>query len=165
MTKTISSFAHRSAFAFVTLLLLSVTAFPKAVRADVASEGQAATAASTELWYKYIDSGPDASWEKVPIELKRGLSIQAWKMMLAKEKEISDEYGKCLGRKLISSTYSSSLEMKYQKKLDGDFVTIVYENYFPNKKSAFETFYYKKDASGAWPEIGYLIQVGDSPNL
>jgi hypothetical protein len=156
--------ARRSVFRSLTALLL-LAALQQPLRADVASEGLAVAAANADLWFKYIDSGPNASWEKVPVELKKGLSIQAWKTMMAKVTEIDNEYGKCLGRKLISSTFNSPLELRNGKKLDGEFVTLVYESYFADKKSAFETFYYKKDSVGAWPEMGYLVQIGDSPNL
>jgi hypothetical protein len=53
---------RRSVFAFASSLLLLITISLQPVRADVASEGQAAAAANAELGYKYIDGGPDATW-------------------------------------------------------------------------------------------------------
>ena len=135
------------------------------IRADEASEGQKTTAATLQSWYKYVDGKPDLIWEKVPGDLKIGFTLPGWKMVTSKESEISEQHGRCLERKLVSSTYNSPLVMRNGKKLDGEYVTIVYESSYADKESAFETFYFKKDPSAAWPLMGYLIQIGDSPVL
>ena len=157
MNKT-HSFARRRPLPRIAVIggLILLVA-PLAIRADEASDGQKAAGATIESWYRYVESRPDSSWEEVPADLKSGFTVQGWKMVTFKESEISNQHGKCLGRKLVSSTYNSPLIMRNGKKLDGEYVTVVYESSFADKESAFETFYFKKDSAGAWPLMGYLI--------
>ena len=146
-------FADCWVFAFAINLLLSVTVLVQPVRADQASDAKTSAAAAAESWLTIVDNGHhDTSWENRALVVKRRDTSEEWQNM---SKQVRSPLGKCLRRKLVSSSYHSEPPEK-----GGEYVILRYEGSFENLKTAFEQVTFIKDPDGTWKAPGYMIQPG-----
>jgi beta-lactamase regulating signal transducer with metallopeptidase domain len=150
-----ASLARRGVLALAISLFLFAAVFVQPVWADQASDGKTAAAAAAEPWLKIVDDGRyDTSWENASPGFKKQVTSEQWQNM---SKQVRSPLGKCLDRKLASSSYHSPQELPNGTKQEGEFVTLHYQSSFENMKSATETVYFTKDPEGVWKADAYVI--------
>lgn len=107
---------------------------------------------SAESWLALVDSGKYAeSWDEAAPIFKAAVTQEQWKRALGAKR---DPFGRVLSRKLISSTYTTTLP----GAPDGEYVVIKYESSFEHKQSAIETITPMLDKDGKWRVSGYYIK-------
>jgi hypothetical protein len=72
-------------------------------------------------------------------------------------KQVRSPLGKCIDRKLASSTYHSPLLLPNGTAREGEFVTLHFQTTFEHQSSTTETLYFTKDTDGVWKAEGYFI--------
>jgi hypothetical protein len=107
---------------------------------------------SAEKWLNKVDSGKYAeSWEEAAELFRNAVTQDQWEQSL---RAVRKPLGKLITRKLKSKTYATSLP----GAPDGEYVIIVFNTSFENKKAAVETVTPMKDKDGKWRVSGYYIR-------
>ena len=110
-----------------------------------------AALASATAWLALADGGKyPETWDKAAGYFKNALNKDQW---VASLKGGRTPLGKVVARKLTSKMYSKTLP----GAPDGEYVVIMYDTQFENKKSAVETVTPMLDKDGKWRVAGYLI--------
>ena len=131
----------------VIVLILSVTA---AVAGN--SMKESAAVSSAENWLNMIDEGKySSSWKEAAELFRNAIKQEQWEQSL---QAVRKPLGKLITRKLKTKTYTTALP----GVPDGEYVVIVFETSFENKKSAVETVTPMKDRDGKWRVSGYYIK-------
>ena len=134
----------------VLLSCFSVIVCFQPLLADEAAEKAAQAAA--EKWLALVDQGQYAeSWQTAAAYFKNAVPEQQW---LQSMKGARKPLGKLLSRKLLRSTFTTSLP----GAPDGQYVVIQYSTSFENKASAVETVTPMLDADKRWRVSGYFIK-------
>ena len=121
------------------------------VRADESAE-KATAQKSTEVWLALVDSGKYAeSWDQAAELFKKQVTKQQWEKAIDAARS---PLGKLDSRKLTSAQYSKTLP----GAPDGEYVVVLFQSAFANKKSAIETLASMKDKDGQWRVSGYYIK-------
>jgi Protein of unknown function (DUF4019) len=130
------------------LAILALLMVPD-IHANEASEKAALTSAIA--WLTLADGGKySETWDQAATYFKDRLTKDQW---IASLKGGRTPLGKVLSRKLKSKMYTKSLP----GVPDGEYVVIMYDTQFENKKSAVETITPMLDKDGKWRVAGYLI--------
>ncbi len=131
-----------------------VICFTLSVVASVAwaSEKEVAAVSSAEKWLCMVDGGKySESWNEAAEFFRNAIKREQWEQTLL---AVRKPLGKCITRKLKSKTYKTSLP----GAPDGEYLVILFETSFENKKSAAETVTPMMDKDGEWRVSGYYIK-------
>ena len=138
---------RKIAYAFIVLLILPVMA-----GAAGNSEKEIAAVSSAEKWLNMIDAEKYAlSWKESAEFFRNAITQEQWVRSL---QAVRKPLGKLLARKLKTKNYTTSLP----GAPDGEYVVILFETSFENKKAAIETVTPMKDKDGKWRVSGYFIK-------
>ena len=107
---------------------------------------------TAKKWIEKIDNKKYASsWKDADILVQNAVSIDDWEKTMSAAR---DPFGEVLSRDID--------ETKYYKELpgapDGEYVGIVFQTSFKNKKSSKEKVTTKKGEDGIWRVVGYFIE-------
>jgi hypothetical protein len=107
---------------------------------------------SAKAWLQLVDGGDySQSWTQAAGYLKKFVNEGQWKTSLG---PVRKPLGKVLSRKVINSTYATSLP----GAPDGQYVVIQFETSFENKHNAIETVTPMMESDGQWHVSGYYIK-------
>ena len=121
-----------------------------ALSAEEPPEKAAEKAASG--WLALVDAGRyGESWNQAASLFQRQVTAEQWKTALT---NVRQPLGALVSRKLASARHANSLP----GAPDGDYVVIVFETVFENKKAAVETVTPMKEKDGSWKVSGYFIK-------
>jgi len=127
------------------VLLVSVSI----VNADSAMEKAAISEALK--WLNEVDEGKyEESWNDAAEYFKKAVKKEQWVQCL---QAVRKPLGNLVSRELKNSTYRTSLP----GAPDGQYVVILFQTSFENKKSAIETVTPMMDKDGNWRVSGYYI--------
>jgi hypothetical protein len=134
---------------FLLIVGLGGLVFPCVLHANEAAEK--AAIASSSAWLSLVDEGKfSESWDQAAGYFKNAVNKDQW---IASLKGGRVPLGKVMTRKLKSKMYTKTLP----GVPDGEYVVIMYDTQFENKKSAVETVTPMLDKDGKWRVAGYLI--------
>ena len=129
--------------------ILGSLVFVSFLHANEAAEK--AAIASSSAWLSLVDEGKfSESWDQAAGYFRNAVTKDQW---LASLKAVRPPLGKAVTRKLKSKMYSKTLP----GVPDGEYVVIMFDTQFENKKSAVETVTPMLDKDGKWRVAGYLI--------
>jgi uncharacterized protein DUF4019 len=115
------------------------------------SKEQAAQLAA-EQWLALVDAGKySQSWTDAAMYFRKAVEQNAWVSQVG---AVRDPLGKELSRKLQSATYKTSLP----GAPDGEYVVLVFDSTFENKKTASELVTPMRETDGTWRVSGYFIR-------
>ena len=135
----------------ITVFALSVLLSSNIVMAQNADKEKAAVAAA-EKWLALVDQGKHAkSWKEAAGYFRTAVRQEQWEQAL---QAVRKPLGRLLSRKVTSTSYKTSLP----GVPDGEYVVIMFEASFENKKSAVETVTLMKEKDGSWRVAGYFIK-------
>ena len=135
--------------ACIVLMCLIVSVIPAITWA---SEKEVAAVAAAEKWLGLVDGGKYTdSWNDAADFFRNAIKRDQWEQTLI---SVRKPLGTCLTRKIKSKSYATSLP----GAPDGEYVVIVFETSFENKKSSVETVTPMKDKDGKWRVSGYFIK-------
>ena len=107
---------------------------------------------SAQEWLELIDNKKyELSWTNADVSIQQVIIIKDWENLISGTRE---PLGKIIERTVTSSEYHTELP----GAPDGEYVVIVFESSFKNKKSALETVTPKKGEDGKWKVAGYYIK-------
>jgi len=117
---------------------------------DQAAIKQAKTAA--DAWLKLVDEGKyQESWNEFASVVKPRITEETWEQEAS---GVRKPLGAVVSRKVQSATYATSLPGAPY----GQYVVILYDTSFENKKSAVENVVPMLDSDGQWRVSGYHIK-------
>ncbi len=132
-------------------LLLILVLMLHAIAASASAEKQRAADEAAGKWLALVDAAAyDESWRRAASLFKRQIGAAQWQAAVAAARE---PLGSMLSRKLVASTYTTSLP----GAPDGEYVVLQYESEFQRKKYAIETVTPMLD-DGQWRVSGYYIR-------
>jgi menaquinone-dependent protoporphyrinogen IX oxidase len=109
--------------------------------------GQAA-----EQWLALIDAGKyPESWQDTSTYMQKAVAKKRWQEILTATRK---PLGTLEKRKLKSAKYQTTLP----GAPDGQYVVLVFDTSFQNKKEAVETVTMQLELDGAWKPSGYFIR-------
>jgi len=134
------------------LLILTLSTALVCDRSVCANEAaEKAAVASAVAWLALADGGKyPETWDQAAGYFKNALNKDQW---VASLKRGRVPLGKVVSRKVKSKMYTKTLP----GAPDGEYVVILYDTQFENKKSAVETITPMLDKDGKWRVAGYLI--------
>jgi len=116
------------------------------------SEQEKAAVVSAEKWLGIVDEGNYAgSWDEAAAYFKGALKQDQWNAALNAARK---PLGALVSRTVKSASYKTALP----GAPDGEYVVIVFESSFENKKAAIETVTPMMDTDGTWRVSGYFIK-------
>ena len=116
------------------------------------SEQEKAAVVSAKKWLGIVDEGNYAgSWDEAAAYFKGALKKDQWNSAL---NAVRTPLGALVSRKVKSTAYKTALP----GAPDGEYVVIVFESSFENKKAAIETVTPMLDTDGTWRVSGYYIK-------
>lgn len=116
------------------------------------SEKEAAALVAAEKWVALIDDGNYAeSWRAAATFFRQSVPAEQWEQLI---KSARKPLGKTLSRKSRVTTYTTSPP----GAPDGEYVIILFDTSFQNKKTAVETITPMIDKDGNWRVSGYYIR-------
>ena len=139
-------FSRILCLAVVVLMLVAVNG-----RAEqTEKEKNAVTVA--EKWLGMVDAGKySESWKEAAVYFRNAVKQEQWEQAM---QSVRKPLGKLVSRKVKSASYKTSLP----GAPDGEYVVILFETSFENKKSAIETVTPMMDKDGKWRVSGYYIK-------
>ncbi len=137
------------------IILLSVAVLSSLVFACFLHANEAAekaALASASAWLALADEGKyPETWDQAAGYFKTAVTRDQW---LASLKVVRPPLGKVVTRKIKSKIYTKTLP----GVPDGEYVVIMYDTQFENKKSAVETVTPMLDKDGKWRVSGYYVK-------
>ncbi len=116
------------------------------------SEQEKAAVDSAKTWLSIVDKGNYAkSWDEAAAYFKGALKKDQWNSALTAART---PLGALVSRTVKNTAYKTALP----DAPDGEYVVIVFESSFENKKTAIETVTPMMDADGSWRVSGYYIK-------
>jgi len=107
---------------------------------------------SAEQWLALVDAGNYAgSWKTAAGHFQAAVPQDQWEHTIA---AVREPLGNLVSRKLKSAHYAKSLP----GTPDGEYVVLLFDTSFMNKKTAVETITPMLDADGTWRVSGYYIK-------
>ena len=129
-------------------LVFMVTA---SLHAAAATREQAAQEAAQQ-WLSLVDAGHYAeSWQNASSAFKHAVGQQQWQDALT---AVRRPLGNLEKRELKSAEYKTSLP----GVPDGEYVVLIFNTVFENKKAAVETVTMQLEKDGTWRSSGYFIR-------
>ena len=116
------------------------------------SEKENAAALAAEKWLSMVDEGKYSdSWDEAVVYFKNAIKQEQLNQSL---QAVRKPLGKLVSRQMKSATYETSLP----GAPDGEYVVILFDTSFENKKAAIETVTPMMDKDGKWRVSGYYIK-------
>ena len=142
----VSACSHKSENNGTTNNVATDTPQPEAA-AQIAAARKAA-----EQWLALVDAGKYAeSWKTAAGYFQNAVPQDQWEHTIA---AVRGPLGDLVSRKLKSAHYTQSLP----GAPDGEYVVLLFDTSFTNKKTAVETVTPMLDADGTWKVSGYYIR-------
>jgi Protein of unknown function (DUF4019) len=121
------------------------------LHAAAATREQAAQEAAQQ-WLSLVDAGDYAeSWQTASGGFKHAVSQQQWQDALT---AVRRPLGDLEKREFKSAEYKTSLP----GVPDGEYVVLIFNTVFENKKAAVETLTMQLEKDGTWRSSGYFIR-------
>jgi len=125
--------------------------FMACATSDHPVEEKAATEAARQ-WLALVDSARyQQSWEESAEIFRKAISPEGWQKQLERARS---PLGEVISREVKSTQYATTLP----GAPDGEYVIVIFQSAFANKKSAVETVTPMKDSLGLWRVAGYYIR-------
>jgi hypothetical protein len=126
---------------------------PKQVGSQTQHEQTVASAIeAAKSWLQLADEGAySQSWSQAAEYFRKNVSEEQWGKAI---EPVRKPLGKTLSRKVINSTYTTTLP----GAPDGQYVVIQFETSFENKRNAVETVTPMMEPNGQWRVSGYYIR-------
>jgi len=122
------------------------------VSLSIASEKETAAVSQSEQWLSIVDEGKyGESWKQASDYFQKAMPQQQWEQAL---QGVRKPLGAVLSRKVQSTNYKTSMP----GAPDGEYVVILFDTSFANKKSAVETVVSMLEKDGKWRVSGYFIK-------
>jgi Protein of unknown function (DUF4019) len=122
------------------------------VRAQEQSAVEQMGVREADTWLGLVDSGQYAeSWDAAAAVFKSAVTVEKWKSAM---KQARDPLGKMQSRIVQSATHTTVLP----GVPDGDYVVLLYESSFENKKLAQETVILSREKDKVLRVAGYYIK-------
>jgi len=136
----------------VLVVLFACFAWIQNVNSQNSAKPEDLAQTSAQSWLALTDSAKYAeSWQEASTAFKASISQDKWVEMVA---PVRTPLGKVLSRKLKSATY-----LKDPPNLpSGEYVQILYDTSFENRKDAVESIAPMLDKDGKWRVTGYFIK-------
>ena len=132
------------------LMFIVLIAAGVSIGAEPAKEKAAVAAA--EKWLALVDGGKyGESWKEAAAYFKGAITQEKWDQSL---QAVRKPLGKMISRKVVAKDYQTTLP----GAPDGQYVVILFETSFENKKDAIETVTPMLDRDGKWRVSGYYIR-------
>jgi len=133
------------------LLVLSLSLWGLITVAQGAEKEKVAVV-EAEQWLLLVDSGKyEQSWKEAAEYFRNAVSQNKWEQSL---QAVRSPLGKLISREVKSTMYKTSLP----GAPDGEYVIILFDTSFSNKKSAIETVTPMLEKDGSWRVTGYYIK-------
>jgi hypothetical protein len=133
------------------LVVLGLMFFAVSGMAEQSDKEKVAVLAA-EKWLGIVDEGKYVeSWNEAAELFKNAVKQEQWEQAI---QAVRTPLGKLVSRKLKSTSYQTSLP----GAPDGQYLVVVFETSFENKKSAIETVTPMMDKDGKWRVSGYYIK-------
>lgn len=140
----------RKRIIFLSLVMSGSLVFVCFLHANDAAEK--AAVASADTWLILVDGGKyPETWDQGAGYFKTAVTRDQWSASL---NAVRPPLGKIVARKLKSKIYTKTLP----GAPDGEYVVIMYDTQFENKKPAVETVTPMLDKDGKWRVSGYYIK-------
>jgi hypothetical protein len=111
-----------------------------------------AAVAAAEKWLALVDGGKyGESWKEAAAYFRGAITQEKWDQSL---QAVRKPLGKMVSRKVAAKDYQTTLP----GAPDGQYVVILFETSFENKKDAIETVTPMLDRDGKWRVSGYYIR-------
>ena len=134
------------------IILMVIALAVAGVSAAAEPEKEKAAAAAAEKWLALVDGGKyGASWKEAAAYFKGTITQEKWEQAL---QGVRKPLGKAVSRKIVAKDYQTRLP----GAPDGEYVVILFETSFENKKDAIETVTPMLDKDGKWRVSGYFIR-------
>ncbi len=116
------------------------------------AEKEKAAAEAALSWLALVDAGSyAASWQSAALYFRNAVTQELWEQSM---KSIRQPLGAVNGRQVRSAQYMTEMP----GAPDGEYVVVLMETSFQNKKNAMETVTPMLDADGQWRVSGYYIK-------
>ncbi len=116
------------------------------------SEAAKQAAAAAQKWLAEIDNGQyGQSWQDAAVFFQNAISEQKWESALT---AVRKPLGDLQSRNLKSAQYATQLP----GAPDGQYMVMLFDTSFANKKSAIETVTFTLETDGQWKASGYYIK-------
>ena len=116
------------------------------------AEKETVAVAEAEQWLSLVDAGKyEQSWKEAAEYFRNAVSQEKWELSLL---AVRSPLGKLISREVKSTKYKTSLP----GAPDGEYVIILFDTSFSNKKSAIETVTPMLEKDGSWRVSGYYIK-------
>lgn len=133
------------------LIVLCVMLFTAFAAAREPARERAAVAAA-EKWLALVDAGKyGQSWQEAAGYFRNAVSREKWAQSL---RAVRSPLGNLVSRKVKGTTYTTAVP----GAPDGEYVVVLFETSFGNKKSAVETVTPMREKDGKWRVSGYYIK-------
>jgi len=107
---------------------------------------------AAETWLTLLDNQKyEETWNNASAYFKEIVPKKNWIQNISKIKKI---FGKIKSRKIIGTKYLTSVP----GAPDGEYVTLIYQSDFENKKNAIETITPMLDKDSKWRVSGYYVK-------
>ena len=139
------------AAAFLVVLFASF-AWTQSVTSQTSAKPEDLAQTSAQAWLALTDSGKYAeSWQEASASFKSAVTQSKWVEMVT---PVRNPLGKVLSRKLKSATYVKDPPGAPA----GEYVQILYDTSFENRKDSVEILAPTLDKDGKWRVSGYFIK-------
>ena len=116
------------------------------------AEKETVVVAKAEQWLSLVDAGKyEQSWKEAAEYFRNAVSQIKWVQSL---QAVRSPLGKLISREVKSTMYKTSLP----GAPDGEYVIILFDTSFSNKKTAIETVTPMLEKDGRWRVTGYYIK-------
>jgi len=137
---------------FIILIVLQSICFGQKRQTKIDETNTKTAVKAADAFLKLVDEKKyGESWEQAAKLFKNAVTKENWQQSL---NGILPSYGKIISRKLISTTYKTSLP----GAPDGEYFVITYMTSFEKKEDSLETVAPMKDYDGVWRVSGYYIK-------
>ncbi len=107
---------------------------------------------SSEAWLLLVDEAKYSdSYQEAAQYFKNAITKDQWQIAMHASRE---PLGGLRSRRIDSATYATTLP----GAPDGEYVVILYDSSFENKRSAIETVTVTLDGDGTWRVSGYFVK-------
>ena len=136
----------------VTAVLMFIVLIVAGVSIGAEPAKEKAAVAAAEKWLALVDGGKyGESWKEAAAYFKGAITQEKWDQSL---QAVRKPLGKMISRKVAAKDYQTTLP----GAPDGQYVVILFETSFENKKDAIETVTPMLDRDGKWRVSGYYIR-------
>ena len=134
------------------VILVCILACDAPLKAFAGDAGTNAAVAAADAWLRLVDRGKYAeSWETAALLFRAGMAQERWVQAAG---AVRNPLGNVVLRKLKTKKAVTSLP----GAPDGNYVVILYDTTFENKRNSVETVTSMLEKDGRWRVSGYYIR-------